>query len=246
MAADTETGTFERRRLMVIVIGIVVAWLIGGAATVLFLYTIPGVKVEISNREAEISVLQTEVKKGQATVAAIEKLKQKIIVVENLDRSRIRMNRILIRVGKVINAHDGTWLRQLAITKAKDPKRLRLNIHVYLAGATEAKMGETQSALMNAFEEHLVVMDSDRKPAENTFLGAKFERPAFLEGGSTAVTIPASPGRPARKLECRKFTIGLDYEPLPPLTSVQPLEKKEHFKLDTSAIKRDPFVCPLR
>lgn len=244
MDAEDQNGSFERRRLLVIVSGMVATWVLGGAAAVLFLYTIPGVKVEISNRLAEIALLQPDVKKVQATVDALEKLKQKIVVVENLDRSRVRLNRLLIRIGSVVSAQDGTWLKQLVFSKAKDPKRQRLALHGYAAGINEQEMQKRVSALMNALEAQLVVMDADKKPIENEALRVIFERPVLIESGSAVLSLPAAAGRASRKLACRSFVLELVFDPLPALTSMQPAEKIDDFKFVTAAIKRDPFVCP--
>jgi hypothetical protein len=246
MAAESETGSFERRRLLVIVGGMVVAWLLGGAATVLFLYSIPGLKVEISNRNAEIAVLQPDVKKVQATLDAIEKLKQKIVIVENIDRSRVRINRILSHIGSVISAHEGMWLKHLAFSRARDPKRHQIILQGYVSGGSEQEMQKSIPALMDALEAQFVVMSPEKKPLENAPLRATFDRPILIEHGGASVTIPASHGRPARNLPCRYFLIEINYDLLPALTAVQPREKTDDFKFDKNAIKRDPFVCPVK
>lgn len=239
---------FERRRLAVIAGAMVLAWIIGGAGALLYLLYIPQLRTEISNRKAEISALQPEVQKIQAFVDKTQTLKQKILGLENLTRTRVRAGRMVFTIGTLAAAEDGVWLRDLRIADAGTPavprRRFSLSLSGYAGGANALEMNARISRLMIKLESALVLRDGERF-ADNEALGARIERPLLKNTQTATLNLAATPGRRPQSLACREFIMEVFFESLEPLTALVP-EHKSEFSLDLARIKRDPFICPFK
>jgi len=208
-------------RLGAILGGIAIAGVLVAFVIKFYIVDIPAMKLEITNREAEIKNLEERKKSVEAVIAQIDTLKAKVKTLDNLIQSRVRFARLLDTLTNSM-PKDGVWFRTFSIQPigggggglGGSGKRYQINLQGFTTAPSELDRRALLTELINNMEDRFRVQDVDPKTGISNFLGVKFDRPRLI--GFTEVTsIPELPAETdpkiLRVMKPKMSKVGLDF-----------------------------------
>lgn len=184
--------------------GAIAGCLIVVAAAKYYLVEIPVLKTEIRNRDAELACLQQRAWAVRQIDAQIGALKERVVLLDALDRGRVRHSRVLDRLCTSISAQEGVCVRSFRILPDVAPpppgagpgdKRYVMAVSGAVLGASAKERDDKLSALLGFLAQDFGAGGYDKG------LRATFQRPVLMAREAQAAAL--------------LFTLRISYETAP-------------------------------